>query len=110
MTPESIERSIQFILQQQAAFEVTIQKNEERLIQRWEKTQSQIDDNARQIAELAVEARKRNAEASERDAQIRRALDELRDRVDTLRDACRELNEHADFTDWRLNRLENPPE
>jgi len=101
MTPDQIDKAIQFLLEQLAALEATLesglrkheaglQESRKLFNEGWEMTQGQIR-----------EVDKQNQANSE---QIR----QLGERIDTLRDACRDLLEHAGYTDFRLNRLENP--
>ena len=53
MTPDKIERAIQFLLEQQAAFEASLRKTRELLQEGWEKTQAQFRETDAHIRQVS---------------------------------------------------------
>jgi len=97
MTPYRIERAIQFLLEQQAATEASLRKTRELINESWEKTQAQFQQVAKQ-----------NQTTTQQINSLSEQISTLSEQITALKDACRDLLEHAGYTDFRLNRLENP--
>jgi chromosome segregation ATPase len=111
MTPHEIERTIEFLLQHQASAEA-----------RQERIQTQIGELAEQTGRFAREAEIRDQRLASRIAaqweqiaahgeqiaahgeQIATVTEQIR----AFKDACRDLLDHARWTDVRIRRLEQP--
>src|SRR5437899_3060975 len=85
MTPEHIERAIQFLLEQQAAFEAALQKSRELFNQSWEKTQAEIRETHVHLRETDAHIRETDVHIRQTDGHIR----EVAGQIQLLKDACR---------------------
>ena len=90
MTPDEMERSIEFLLGQQAIAET-----------RHERIQSQI-------GELVEQNKTMSAEMDRRDRRLSAKIEKVSGGLQALKDATRDLLDHAGWTDARLTRLEQP--
>ena len=97
MTPEEIEKTIEFILHHQANSEV-----------RQEKLQEQVAVLAVQNKETSVQIAALSQEMAVRDERVSAKIEKLSDGIEGLKDICRDLLNHAHRTDVHLTRLENP--
>jgi hypothetical protein len=104
MTPESVERAIQFLSEHQAKYEAQRERDRAEYQQRWNLTQKQIDD----LVALNKVASHKMLLTSEQISLIAENIRGMGEEIKTLKDACRDLLDHGYRTDTRLDRLENP--
>ena len=98
MTPREIEKTIEFLLQSQARAEV-----------RQDRTDSQIAELAKQNKAMSRETRRLSAKIDKVLARVDKVVarvDKLAASVEILKDTCRDLLDHARWTDARIGRLE----
>ena len=110
MTPEAVDKAIQFLPERQAAFEASLLKGQELFNERWARTQTQIDSTQSLVNELGKkvsEIAKQINELAKKTQASSEQIDSLSEQIGSLKDACRELLEHSGYTDFRLNRLES---
>src|SRR5215475_6494353 len=117
MTPEQLDKAIQFLLEQQAAIDAAFHRDREAAKLDRERTDARFRDVAKKQEEVLalVEANSKqiqaNAEQVRTNSEQIRATSEqiqaLNEQMHALKDACRDLLEHANYTDFRLKRLEN---
>ncbi len=108
MTPENVERAIQFILELQARYEVSLEEAKQSFKeteQQIQKTQKQLEENAKEMRESSLRTDARIAALAEQTAAQNQVTSE---QIRELKEACTDLLAHARNTDVRLNRLENP--
>ena len=104
MTPENIERTIEFLLQHQVNAEVRQEKNQVQigeLIGQNKETSSQI---ATLTGDIAVLIR----EMDVRDQRLSAKIEKMSEEIAGLKDVSSDLLNHGHRTDVRLTRLENP--
>jgi chromosome segregation ATPase len=111
MTPEQLEKAIQFLLEQQAALDAAFHRDREAAKEDRQQTEARFRDVAQKLGELG----QRLGELAQRQEgtlaiveRSSRQIDALGEQTKTLKEACRDLLEHSGYTDFRLNRLEHP--
>ena len=97
MTPESVERAIQFILEHQARYEESLGKTQQQI----QKTQQQLEESTKQASERSV---KTDAQIAALAVQSQVTSEQIRE----LKEVCEDLLDHGRRTNVRLDRLENP--
>jgi chromosome segregation ATPase len=97
MTPDEIERTMEFLLAHQARAEV-----------RHEQIQTQLAGLVEQQRELVEQQKTLSREMDSRDRKLSARIEKLTDGFQVLKDVTRDLVDHARWTDARLRRLENP--
>ena len=111
MTPENIERTIDFILQHQANAEVrqeTTQKQIGELVVQNKETSTQIATLSR---EMDVRDQRLSAKIEKVSEEVEKVSQEVRvlsEDIQALKEVSRDLLDHGHHTDVRLNRIENP--
>src|SRR5688572_27064253 len=96
MTPEYIERTIEFILNLQANSEV-----------RLEQTQEQLQALTGIVHTVVQQVHTVAQQMEARDQRLSANIEKISDEVRLLKEACRDLLDIAHRADVRLNRLEN---
>ena len=97
MTPEQLDKAIQFLIEQQAAFDAAVHA----AIAAFDRDREAAKQDREQ-----TEARFRDV--AKKQEQTLALVQANSEQIQALKDACRDLLEHANYTDFRLNRLENP--
>ena len=104
MTPEEIEKNIEFILHHQANSEVRQEKLQEQVAV----LAGQNMETSAQIGALSQQMAIRDERVSANLENLSGKIENLSDGIEGLKDICRDLLNHAHQTDVRLTRLENP--
>src|SRR5437763_14593895 len=97
MAPEQLDKAIHFLIEQQAALDAAFQRDRQAAKEDRQQTDARFRDVAKKLEETLT--------VVQRTAQQVAVVGE---QIKTLRDACRDLIAHCNYTDFRVNRLENP--
>ena len=97
MTPEQLDKAIHFLIEQQAALDAAFHRDRQAAKEDRQQTDERFRDVAKKLEETLT--------VVQRTAQQIEAVEE---QIKSLKDACRDLIEHSNYMDFRLNRLENP--
>ena len=97
MTPEQLDKAIQFLIEQQAALDAAFHRDREAAKQDRDQTEARFRDVAKKQEETLALVQANSEQ-----------IQSLSKQIQTLKDACRDLLEHANYTDFPLNRLEDP--
>ena len=111
MTPENIERTIDFILQHQANAEVRQGKTQDHigeLVVQNKETSTQIATLSREMDARDQKVSARLEKTSQEIDRVSREVEKVSQEVQALKEVSRDLLDHGHHTDVRLDRIENP--